>query len=288
MGKSERIAASLKRGRKRRALLHPPIDPTIITCMEMSCLKIAQWERHRGLLHGFMSRRGGKSVGPYAGLNLSYRVGDDPKVVSQNVCDMKLAIGIHDGRVVTMNQMHGDNIVEVKDANIKEAGEADAMVTAKVNAFLGVLTADCVPILLVAPKQRVAAAVHAGWRGTVAGIAAKTIEYLARTYHIAPESLEAALGPSIGVCCYEVGADVVEPLVSRWGKPADDCIRRSGAKPHVDLRRLNQTILAHAGIPRDKIFETGPCTKCAADDYFSYRREAKETGRQMSVIGWQA
>src|SRR5512145_1090134 len=135
--------------------------------MEISRLDVPQWKNYPGLLHGFMGRRGGKSVGLYQGLNVSYRVGDDPKVVSQNVCDMKLAIGIHDGRVVTMKQMHGDDIIEVMDMNLKEAGEADAMVTAKPGVFLGVLTADCVPILFVAPKERLVAAVHAGWRGTL-------------------------------------------------------------------------------------------------------------------------
>jgi hypothetical protein len=79
--------------------------------MDITSLKVPSWEKHTGLLHGFMGRRGGKSVGPYAGLNVSYRVGDDAKVVSQNVCDLKLAIGIHDGRVVTMKQVHGDGIV---------------------------------------------------------------------------------------------------------------------------------------------------------------------------------
>jgi polyphenol oxidase len=251
-------------------------------------LKVPHWAQHAGLLHGFMGRRGGKSIGPYAGLNLSYRVGDDPKVVSQNVCDMKLAIGIHDGRIVTMKQVHGDNLVEVADANVKEAGEADAMVTARRNVFLGVLTADCVPILIIAPQQRLAAVVHAGWRGTAAGIAAKAVQYFVDRYSVAPESLEAALGPCIGVCCYEVGNDVAEPLVARWGGLAEESMRRSGAKAHLDLRRLNRAILAQAGIPAARIFEMGPCTKCAPADYFSYRREGNETGRQMSVIGWMS
>jgi YfiH family protein len=233
-----------------------------------------------------MGRRGGKSVGPYAGLNVSYRVGDDPKVVSQNVCDMKLAVGIHDGRVVTMKQVHGDNVVEVTDTGIKEAGEADAMVTARSGLFLGVLTADCVPILMIAAKERLAAVVHAGWRGTLSGIAAKAAAHLAENYDVAPESLEAALGPAIGACCYEVGDDVVEPLRARWGRVADDCVRSGGVKPHVDLRRLNRAILAQSGLALERIFEIGPCTKCAAGDYYSYRREGKETGRQMSVVGW--
>jgi YfiH family protein len=254
--------------------------------MEINRLKVTEWERHHGLLHGFMGRRGGKSVGPYADLNLSYRVGDDPKVVSQNVCDMKLAIGIHDGRVVTMKQMHGDHIVEVADTSIKEAGEADAMVTAKPNVFLGVLTADCVPILMIAPRERVAAVIHAGWRGSLAGIAEKAIEYFADHYHIAPGSLEAALGPSIGGCCYEVGDDVVEPLRARWGKLVEDCVKKSAVASHLDLRRFNRAMLAQAGLPAERVFELGPCTCCAANEFFSYRRERKETGRQMSVIGW--
>jgi hypothetical protein len=256
--------------------------------MDITWLQIPSWERHDGLLHGFMGRRGGKSVGSYAGMNVSYRVGDDAQVVSQNVCDLKQAIGIHDGRIVTMKQVHGENIVEVKDTNTKEAGEADAMVTAQANVFLGVLTADCVPILLVAPKARIAAAVHAGWRGTLAGIAAKTVKYLADNYGVAATSLEAALGPAIGACCYEVGDDVVEPLLARWGKLAQACIKKSSAKPRLDLRRLNHAILADAGMPAGHIFELGPCNSCAVNDYFSYRREREETGRQMSVIGWQS
>ncbi len=99
------------------------------------------------------------------------------KVVSQNVCDVKLAMGIHDGKIVTMQQVHGDNLIEVTDKKLKEAGEADGMVTAENGVYLGVLTADCVPLFFIAPKQRLAAAVHAGWRGTLAGIAAKTVDF---------------------------------------------------------------------------------------------------------------
>ena len=105
--------------------------------MEFAWLKVPQWEKYETLLHGFMGRRGGKSVGPYAGLNVSYRVGDDAKIVSQNVCDMKLAVGIHDGRIITMKQIHGDQIIDVKDRNIKEAGEGDGMKTARERSFSG-------------------------------------------------------------------------------------------------------------------------------------------------------
>ena len=254
--------------------------------MTTSCLKVPQWEKYPGLLHGFFGRAGGKSVGAYAGLNTSYRVGDDPKVVSQNVCDVKLAVGIHDGRVVTMRQMHGDNVVEVADKKLKEAGEADGMITAEEDLFLGVLTADCVPILIVAPERRVVAAVHAGWRGTLAGIAEKAVRMMESRYDVMAADLEAALGPSIGSCCYEVKEDVSGPLMKKWGKLSTPSVFVREGKTYIDLRRLNRDILRAAGIPGTQLHQIGPCTSCSGDQFFSYRRTGGETGRQMSLIGW--
>ncbi|MDP9130342.1 MAG: peptidoglycan editing factor PgeF [Candidatus Binatota bacterium] len=256
--------------------------------MELTHLTVPQWQKYDGLLHGFTGRRGGKSVGRYAGLNVSYRVGDDIKVVSQNVCDLKLAIGIHDGKIVTMQQVHGDNLIEVTDKKMKEAGEADGMVTAENGVYLGVLTADCVPLLFIAPKQRLAAAVHAGWRGTLAGIAAKAVEFFSRRYGVGAGDLEVALGPSIGVCCYEVNDDVATPLMKKWGALTTPSIAMKDGKPHINLSRLNRDILRAAGVPGTQLFQIGPCTRCAAEEFFSYRREGGETGRQIAVVGWQA
>jgi hypothetical protein len=254
--------------------------------MDITWLKVSQWERYDGLLHGFMGRSGGNSVGPYAGLNVSYRVGDDNQVVSQNVCDVKHLVGIHDGKIVTMKQMHGDQIVEIKDKALKETGEADGMVTRGAGIHLGVLTADCVPILILAPKHKMVAAVHAGWRGALMGIAAKMVHEFDHRYGVVPEEIEAALGPSIGACCYEVKDDVTGPLREKWGRIADANIQTRDGKSFVDLRKLNCGILKGAGLPSKQLFEIGPCTCCAPDEFFSYRREKKETGRQMSFIGW--
>ena len=254
--------------------------------MEIAHIKVPLWESYKGLLHGFMGRRGGKSAAPFAGLNTSYRVGDDPKVVSQNVCDVKLAVGIHDGRVVTMRQVHGDHIVEVKDRKLKEAGEADGMITGERDLYLAVLTADCVPLLFVAPKQKMVAAVHAGWRGTLAGIAENTVRLFKTQYGIEADDLEVALGPSIGVCCYEVKEDVAVPLMKKWGKLTTPSIAVREGKSFINLRRLNRDILGASGVPANRLFQAGPCTSCAAEEFFSYRRERSETGRQMSLIGW--
>jgi YfiH family protein len=254
--------------------------------MEITVLKVPQWEKYTELLHGFAGRRGGKSAGPYAGLNASYRVGDDPQVVSQNVCDLKLAAGIHEGRIVTMRQVHGDQLVEVKDKKLKEAGEADGMITDQGGIFLAALTADCVPLLFVAPEQKLAAAVHAGWRGTLAGIAEKALRFFENQYEVPAADLEVALGPSIGPCCYEVQNDVAGPLMKRWGKLMTPSIVTKEGKSFLNLRRLNRDILRACGVPGNQLYQIGPCTSCAADDYFSYRRERSETGRQMSFIGW--
>jgi len=254
--------------------------------MEITWLKVSQWERYDGLLHGFIGRRGGKSVGPYTGLNVSYRVGDDAKIVSQNVCDVKQIVGIHDGRIITMKQVHGDQIIEVKDRHIKEAGEADGMVTREQDAFLGVLTADCVPVLFVVPEKKLVAAAHAGWRGTLAGIGAKMVRLFFEQHGILPDAVEAAIGPAIGACCYEIKEDVSRPLIHRWGKIADGCVENREGKTFLDLRHLNRLTLEQAGVPSQQIFDVGPCTSCAAEDFFSYRRERKETGRQISFIGW--
>ena len=254
--------------------------------MDITHLKVPQWGQYEGLLHGFMGRRGGKSAGPYAGLNTSYRVGDDPKVVSQNVCDVKLAAGIHDGRVVTMRQVPGDYLVEVKDKKLKEAGEADGMITGERDIFLAVLTADCVPLLFIAPKQKLVAAVHAGWRGTLAGIADKTVRLFKSQYDVEASDLEVALGPSIGACCYEVQNDVTVPLMKKWGKLTTPSTFVKEGKSFVNLRRLNREILRASGVPGNQLYPIGPCTSCSVDEFFSYRRERNETGRQMSFIGW--
>jgi YfiH family protein len=254
--------------------------------MEITWLKVPQWESYDGLLHGFIGRRGGRSIGSYAGLNVSLRVGDDMQAVKDNICDLKRAVGVHDGRVITMKQVHGDGLVEVTETKVKEVGEADGMVTREHKAYLGVLTADCVPILLVAPERRVVAAVHAGWRGTLAGIGAKMVRLCAEKYGVAPSEIEAALGPAIGACCYEIQDDVARPLLAEWGALAESSLEQRNGKRFVDLRSLNRGILEKAGIPAAAIFEIGPCTSCAADEFFSYRRERTETGRQLSFIGW--
>jgi hypothetical protein len=252
--------------------------------MDLLWLKHPAWERRGAPLHGFLGRRGGKSGGAFGGLNLSFRVGDDPAVVKDNFCDVKKAVGVHNLKVVTMKQVHGDRIADVADANIKEIGEADGMVAERPGIFLGVLTADCAPILFAVPELQLAAVVHAGWRGTLAGIAPKMVRHLKEHYGVAPEKIEAALGPTIGPCCYEIGADVSTPLIEKWGDAAKNSLATRGARKSLDLRGLNRRQLEAAGVAPERIAVLGPCTSCDKE-FFSYRRD-KETGRQLSFIGF--
>lgn len=273
-------------GLQSPVFLQAGADLFIIIRMDLVWLKAPQWENRDGLLHGFLGRRGGKSGGSYASLNLSFRVGDDPQMVKDNICDVKRAVGAHDLRIVTMRQVHGDEIIEVKDKGIKEAGEADGMVTEERGLFLGVLTADCAPLLFSISGRKLVAVAHAGWRGTLAGIAPKMVGHLQKRYGVTPSSIEVALGPSIGPCCYEVREDVTAPLMEKWGSLAEGCLERRAGKSFLDLKELNALLLEDAGVPPARIFRIGPCTNCAREDFFSYRRERKETGRQMSFIGW--
>ena len=158
--------------------------------------------------------------------------------------------------------------------------------------FLGVLTADCVPIVCWArtSKGRLAAVIHAGWRGTLAGLAMKTVRHIASRYGAEAQDLWCALGPAIGPCCYEIGPDVSGPLLRKWGDKAEASLRHGDGKTTLDLRQLNAALLAAAGVREERIASAGPCTACSPAEFFSYRRESRNgdgvTGRQASFIGW--
>ncbi len=260
--------------------------------MDLTVYRVPSWTTAQpGLRHGFVGRNGGNSAGAYASLNVSFNVGDDPRAVKDNYCAMKGAVGMTGTRMVTMRQRHGDTILDVAEP-CKEAGEGDAMVTDAPGVFLGVLTADCVPIVCWArtSDRKLAAVVHAGWRGALAGVAMKTVRHIEHRYGVPPQSLHCALGPAIGPCCYEIGADVAVPLVREWGQMAEAALQSRDGGTYLHLRRLNAALLAAAGVPGERIVSTGPCTACSPAEFFSHRRESKRgasaTGRQTGFIGW--
>jgi len=244
-------------------------------------LHVAAWDAFAGLRHAFLGRRGGVTPGALGALNLSERVGDDAAHVADNWRRARLAVpGL---AVVRMQQVHGTRVVAV-DAPAATVGEADAMISARVGVGLAVLTADCVPLLGVAPARGAVMAVHAGWRGSLAGIAAQALAAAQATFGIAPAEWHIALGPAIGGCCYEVEAAIGRQLIDRWGA-MPEAWQPAGAHGQLDLRRANAAILAGQGVPTAQIVALGPCTACASDAYFSHRRSAGRAGRQASAIG---
>jgi YfiH family protein len=185
------------------------------------------------------------------------------------------------GRLQLLQQVHG---AVVESAPWEGRPEADAAVADRPGLILGIETADCQPVLLVDPVRRQVAAAHAGWRGTVQRVTRAAVDALVARGS-KPSDIVAALGPSIGVCCYEVGAELQEAF-----GPSGAGFFRPGprGKPHLDVRAANVRQLEDAGIPRDQIHHVADCTMCRADLYHSYRRDGKDAGRMVSWVGFRA
>jgi purine-nucleoside/S-methyl-5'-thioadenosine phosphorylase / adenosine deaminase len=192
----------------------------------------------------------------------------------------RVAAALHDrGRLFLLKQVHGATVVH---APWEGTPEADASTATGPALLLGIETADCLPVLVVDPVRRAVAAAHAGWRGTAAGVAGKVIEALVAAGS-RPADLVAALGPSIGPCCYEVG----DELRSAFG-PAGATFFRPGprGRPHLDVRAANVRHLVAAGLHEDRIHHIPDCTACRPDLYHSYRRDGAGGGRMISFIGF--
>jgi YfiH family protein len=229
-----------------------------------------------GTRHGFSTRRGGVSTGRYATLNVGGKWGDDPGKVAHNRRRLAAAGGFDLTRLFTAKQVHGARVAVIvagtQAERVAEA-EADAVVSQVPGAVLGVYTADCVPILLSDSEGRVAA-VHAGWRGTVAGVAAAAVEALV-SIGARRERLRAAFGPSICAHCFEVGDEVAEQF-------APAAVVRGPARPHVDLWEANRGFLATAGVTN---LDAHPaCTMCEPERFFSFRRDGAQIGQHLSFI----
>ncbi|SRR5579875_159751 len=239
----------------------------------------------RDLVHGFMTRQGGVSTGAYSSFNLAEHVGDDPAAVRANWSRWHSAYpGVQVARV---QQVHGNQVHQIASSNQAERSTGDGMVTKALGIVLAVFTADCVPILMVDPKAAVVGALHAGWRGVLAGIATRGLAAMV-ALGASVERTHVALGPAIGACCFEVDRTLADTFVAQL--PAAKRFRRSGAtgKDYLNLRAIIRSQLADAGIPSHLIIDVGPCTRCNSDRFFSRRAAAgAATGLQMSFIGWR-
>jgi hypothetical protein len=222
----------------------------------------APWTAVPGLRHGFLDGRE-CAVAP-----------DWPSVLAAAGAPLPLRLP---------RQVHGTRVVTVEAGTATP--EADGVVTAASGLLVGVVTADCVPVLLVARERRMVAAVHAGWRGAAAGVLETAVERLRSEFGIAPAGLEAAIGPAVGACCYEVGPEVRKAFDARTGDLTAAAWHESSGRLRVDLRAAARLLLAAVGVPAVTIL--GPCTVCGSG-YASYRRDGPGAGRQLSFAGWAA
>jgi len=229
-----------------------------------------------GVIHAFSTRRGERN-------DFSLAPADSPNpMIQMNRARFLAAIGIPGWPIMKLKQIHSGIVVDIDDTIA--AGEAipgDAAVTSVAGVVLAVQTADCVPILIADVNGRAVAATHAGWRGTAAGIAGSTVKRLVEKYQLEPKQLRAAIGPHIGVCCYEVGEDVAK----EFDFPAAIERREGRVRPHLNLAAANLQQLLSAGIPASEIETSSLCTKCREDLFHSYRRDGKRMGHLLSVIG---
>lgn len=232
-------------------------------------------------VHGFTTRHEGVSSGPYASLNLGLSSGDERARVEANR-DLVLAhLGAQRSQVCAFDQVHGKRVL-VASASWFEH-EADAAVSEDPALLLVVSGADCPSLLFHDPVSGAVGAAHAGWRGTLAGIAGEVVTALEHEYGARAADLSVIIGPGIGACCYEVSHDVAE----RFGAAgfAPECIvPGSGVKPHLDLVRANVDVLERAGVPASSIRSLGLCTSCLTDSFYSHRRDAGITGRSWGYV----
>jgi YfiH family protein len=177
--------------------------------------------------------------------------------------------------LTTAKQIHSAQVLDACGRRGEQIGEGDAIVSAEPGVAIGIRTADCVPILLADPETRIVACAHAGWRGTAANIAAATVDRM-KALGADPKNIVAAIGPSIGPCCYEVSPETAAHF-GRWRNPAT-----GEEKPRLDLPAINERQLMEAGVHR--IWKSGECTYCRADRYFSFRREKERAGRMLSFV----
>jgi YfiH family protein len=227
--------------------------------------------------HGFTTRHGGVSRSPWDSLNLSTSTGDEPDAVEQNWARLRQETGLSFARV---RQVHG-NAVACREDGAGPPPEADAVATGRPGLAACVLTADCVPVLIGDPGTGSVAAVHAGWRGTLARAAGRAVEALERDFGARRENLLAAIGPAIGPCCYEVSRELAERFLAEIGASVSMVHPRT---PRVDLWSANELVLRDAGVPAERIEVIERCTACDAESFYSHRRDGARTGRQVGFI----
>jgi polyphenol oxidase len=226
------------------------------------------------------TRKGGVSKAPYSSLNLGLFTKDNPENVKENRKRFFETIGIRASRVAHSYQVHKDKILKVTRCRAYEG--YDALITENANSFMAVTVADCIPVLIYDSNNQAVAAVHAGWKGTVADITAKTIQRMEIEFKTNPKDCYVYVGTCIDESSFEVGEEVAEQFTYEFKR-----LDMSGRKPkfYVDLKKANVAQLVKCGVPENQIEVSPLSTVLDNNEYFSHRKEKGKTGRIMALIG---
>ncbi len=249
--------------------------------------------RYICLVHAVSTRIGGISPQPFASLNLGLHTGDSFANITKNHTALCKALNVNIRSLVSSSQVHGSKIVYVDRQLQSKAACAlqhafkgyDAMVTDRPDVLLLIRVADCVPLILFDPAKKILALVHAGWKGTLAGIAAKTVDELANRFGSDPGDIRAGIGPSIGPCCYTVTEDIAQKFYRQTSYADNIVINNTAGAIRLNLWEANMLQLLGRGCRKSHIEVAGLCTSCNSHLFFSYRREKGKTGRFGLLAG---
>jgi len=259
--------------------------------MPITAVKLGQLEYLQAdgitVPHCFTTRLGGVSTGFLASMNLGVSRGETLENVGENYAVLGRALGFDPKNLVLTRQIHSDIVRVVTKADHlgvdhHDYPECDGLVTNDPGTALVIFTADCTPILLHDPVTGAVGACHAGWRGTAADIAGKTVRAMAENFGTDPKNIRAAIGPNIAACCFETDADVPDAMLAALGDAAKQHITPKGEKYYVNLKAINAQFLHRAGVRHIDISDA--CTACRTDLFWSHRRMGQQRGSQGAII----
>ncbi len=239
------------------------------------------------LCHGFSTRCGRMSSQAENHFNLGDTTRDSLEQVRKNRRHFLSVLHLQDARLATLHQIHSNRVYIIKEISDQwNQPEGDALATRTAGIALAVQTADCLPVLVADPTTMAVAAVHCGWRGILSRILTETVLQMQRAFDSDPGKLLVAIGPGIRSCCFEVGREVKELFEQEYpGSPLTKIRNLQTDKHFLDLVKALNIQLDHAGIRPENRWDSGICTCCNTDEFFSYRAEGKSAGRMMAIIG---
>ena len=246
--------------------------------------QFASLAQHPEVLHAVFTRIGGTSSGAFRSLNVGHLMGDELTAVQANHDLILRTLGVKPDRVVTARQVHGAHVATVGTAQQGQVVAAtDSLISKEQGVVLLLRFADCLPLMLYDPLCHAIGLAHVGWRGLIAGVVVNTLAALRQAFGCDPRDMVAGLGPAIGACCYEVGAELASRLEQALGTRHGLLLTQPDGTVHFDLPAAVRWQLQHEGV--EQIEDSGLCTSCHTDEFFSHRAEHGHTGRFAALLG---